>query len=180
MITARAASPSDASALQHRGSASIRLKFSAIRDSGVANSSSRKNRPSSSIAALGVDRHYLDSARQSSAHRHDAWPCRRMADSLHAMAVRVQHERAVVVGMILWSQPRRTTVASATGKRRRIKSVYRPAIGSAKTQMRARNWSFDFAFLGDRKFDTERTRCSTIVRASVLAEVNDAYKPERA
>ena len=128
----------------------------------------------------GFDRHYLDSARQSSAHRHDAWACGRMADSLHAMAVRVQHKRAVVVGMILWSQPRRTTVASATGKRRRIKSVYRPAIGSAKTQVRARNWSFDFAFLGDRKFDTERTRCSTIVRASVLAEVNDAYKPERA
>src|SRR5262249_20637782 len=81
---------------------------------------------------------------------------------------------------ILWPQRRRTTVAPATGKRRRIKSVYRRAIGSAKTQMRARNWSFDFGFLGDRKFDTERTRCSTIVRASVLAEVNDADKPERA
>jgi hypothetical protein len=85
-----------------------------------------------------------------------------MADGLNAMTVRVQHGSAVVVGMILWPQPRRTTVAPATGKRRRMKSVYRLAIGSAKTQMCARNWRFD------------------LIRASFLAEVIDAYKPERA
>ena len=70
-----------------------------------------------------------------------------MADGVNAMTVRVQHESAVVVGMISWPQPRRTTVVPATGKRGGIKSVYRLAIGSTKTQMRAKKWSFDFAFL---------------------------------
>ena len=103
-----------------------------------------------------------------------------MADCLNAMTVGVQHESAVIVVVILGPQPRRTIVAPATSERRRVKGVYCLASGSAEAEMRARNWGFDFGFAGDRKFDTERARCSTIIGAAAIAEVDGAYKPERA
>jgi hypothetical protein len=43
----------------------------------------------------------------------------------------------------LEAQPGRTIVAPAGGQRCRVKGVYRPATGSTKAEMRARNWSFD-------------------------------------
>jgi hypothetical protein len=46
--------------------------------------------------------------------------------------------------------------------------------------MRAGNWGFDLGFIGDRKFDTERDRRSTIIGAAALAEVDNAYKSGRA
>ena len=69
------------------------------------------------------------------------------------MTVGVQHKSAVVVGVVLGPQPGRTIVTPASGKRRRVKGVYRFAARSAETEMSARNWGFDCYFLGDRKFD---------------------------
>ena len=103
-----------------------------------------------------------------------------MAHCLNAMTVGVQHERAVIVGVILGSQPRDAIIAPASGKRRRIKGVYRRATGSAEAEMGTRNRGFDHGFVGDRKFDAERARCSTIIGATALTEVDDAYKAERA
>ena len=85
----------------------------------------------------------------------DYWAFRRMADCLNAMTVGVQHESAVIVGVIVAPQPRRTIVAPASGERRRVKRIYRLSTGSAEAEMRARNWGFDLGFVGDRKFDTE-------------------------
>ena len=76
-----------------------------------------------------------------------------MADGLNAMTVGVQHKSAVVVGVILGPQPRRTIVAPASSERRRVKGIYRFAAGSAEAEMRARNWCFDPGFPGDRKLD---------------------------
>jgi hypothetical protein len=131
------------------------------------------------IASFG--RHVFDLDRQSSL------PCglndrafRRVADGLNAMTVGVQHKSAVIVGVILGPQPRRTIVAPASSERRRVKGVYRFAAGSAEAEMRARNWGFDLGFPGDRKLDPERARCITVIGATILAEVDDTHKPERA
>jgi hypothetical protein len=110
----------------------------------------------------------------------DYWTFRRMADCLNAMTVGVQHESAVIVGVIVGPQPRRTIVAPATGERRRVKRIYRLTTGSAEAEMRARNWGFDLGFVSDRKFDTERARGSTVIGAAATAEVDNAHKPERA
>jgi hypothetical protein len=59
-----------------------------------------------------------------------------MADCLNAMTIGVQHESTVVVGVIVGPQPRRAIVATAGGERRRVKGVYRLAIGGAEAEMR--------------------------------------------
>jgi hypothetical protein len=59
-----------------------------------------------------------------------------VADGLNAMTVWVQHESAVIVGVILGPQPRRTVVAPASSEGRRVKGVYRFAAGSAEAEMR--------------------------------------------
>jgi hypothetical protein len=82
--------------------------------------------------------------------------------------------------VIFGPQPWRTIVNPTSGERRFVKGVYRATIGSAEAEMRARNWGFDLGFIGDRKFDTERARRSTIIGAAALAEVDNAYKSERA
>jgi hypothetical protein len=94
------------------------------------------------------------------------------------MTVGIQHESAVIVGVIFGPQPWRTIVTPTSGERRFVKSVYRLTIGSAEAEMRAGNWSFDVGFIGDRKFNTERARRSTIIGAA--AEVDNARKPEPA
>jgi hypothetical protein len=108
------------------------------------------------------------------------WPLRRMADCLNAVTVGIQHESAVIVGVIFGPRPWRTIVTPASGERRFVKGVHRLTIGSAEAEMRAGNWGFDLGFIGDRKFDTKRARRSTIIGAATLAEVDNAYKSERA
>ena len=44
--------------------------------------------------------------------------------------------------------------------------------------MRARNW--DLGFVSNREFDTKRSRCSTVIRATAHAEIDDTHKPKRA
>jgi hypothetical protein len=103
-----------------------------------------------------------------------------MADCFDAMTVGVQHESAVVVGVILGPQPGRTIVAPAGGERSCVQSIYRSAAGRAETDVLARNWSFDPGFAGYRKLNPDRPRCFTIVGAAIPAEVDDTYKPKRA
>ena len=110
----------------------------------------------------------------------DDWAIRRVADCLNAMTVGIQHESAVIVGVIFGPQPWRTIVTPTSGERRFVKSVYRLTIGSAEAEMRAGNWGFDLGFVGDRKFDTKGARRSTIIGAAALSEVDNAHKPERA
>jgi hypothetical protein len=98
-----------------------------------------------------------------------------MADSLNAMTVRVQHESAVVAGMILWPQPRRTTVAPATGKRRRMKKASTAWRSGARKHKCARGIG---VLISPSLVIVNSTPSE--VRASVLSEVNDAYKHERA
>jgi hypothetical protein len=52
-----------------------------------------------------------------------------MADCLNAMTVRVQHESAVIVGVIFGPQPWRTIVAPTSGTRRFVKGVNRENLG---------------------------------------------------
>src|SRR6516162_10102312 len=126
-------------------------------ESGMANSSSRKNRASSSIAVSLVSTVtiWISLGKLYPRGKYD-WPLRRVADCLDAMTVGIQHERAVIVGVIFGPQPWRTIVTPTSGERRFVKSVYRATIGSAEAKMRAGNWGFDLGFIGDRKFDAER------------------------
>jgi hypothetical protein len=94
------------------------------------------------------------------------------------MTVRVQHESAIIVGVVVGPQPRPTIIAPASSERRRVEGIYRWAIGGAEAKMRTRNWGFDIMFASDRKFNTERAWGRTIVRSAARTEVDDAYEPE--
>src|SRR5205085_12239159 len=107
----------------------------------------------------------------------DRWAGRRVADCFDAMTVRVRHERAVVFGVIVRPQSRRATVSTSTCEGRGVKGIDRGPVGSAKTDMRARDRRLHASFAGDGEFDAKRSRCSTVVPASPLAEINDAYEP---
>jgi hypothetical protein len=69
------------------------------------------------------------------AGRDDGWAGRRMADRLDAMSVGIQHKRAVVIGVIVQPESRRTIVATPTRKRRPVKGIDRRAVGSAKADV---------------------------------------------
>src|SRR5262249_28669682 len=113
------------------------------------------------------------------ARSEDHWADRRMADCLDAMTVGIQHEGAVIVGVIMRPKPRRAIVAPPKGKRRHMKGINRRAVGSEETEMRAGTGRPHLGFAGDGEFDTERAWCCAIVGAAALAEIDDAYQPER-
>ena len=60
-----------------------------------------------------------------------------MADGFDIVAVGVDDESAVVVGVIVQSQARRTVVARARGQRGRMERVDGGAIGRGEGQMQA-------------------------------------------
>jgi len=61
----------------------------------------------------------------------------RVTDRLDAMAVGIEHEGAVIVGVILRPEPRRAVVAPAGGERRRMERAHRRAVGRTEAEMRA-------------------------------------------
>ena len=95
------------------------------------------------------------------------------------MAVGIQREGAVIVGVVMRPKRRRASVASIGGERRHMKGVDRRSVGSPEAEMRAGNGRPHLGFTGDGEFYAERPRCGAIVGAASLAEVNDAYEPER-
>src|SRR5438445_5253069 len=99
-----------------------------------------------------------------------------MADCLDAMTVWIQHEGAVIIGVIMRPKPGRAIVAPATSKRRRVKGVDRRAVGGAKADVGAGNGRPHFGFAGDAEFDTERPRCGAIIRTATVAEIDDTYE----
>src|SRR5215510_12858128 len=113
------------------------------------------------------------------ATRDDGRAGRRVTDRLDAMAVRVQHEGAVVIGVIVRPKPGLAVVAPPMRKRHRVKSVDRGAVGSAKADMRAGNGGPHLGFAGDREFDTGRSGRATIIGTAALAKINDTHEPKR-
>jgi hypothetical protein len=102
-----------------------------------------------------------------------------MTDCLDAMTVGVQHERAIVIGVIVRPKPGRAVVAPPMRKRRRVKGVDRGAVGSAKADMRAGYRCPHLGFAGDREFHTGRSGRGTIIGTAALAEINDTHEPKR-
>jgi hypothetical protein len=99
------------------GSASIRSKFSTMRDRGVTNPSSRKKRTSSSIAAPRVLTVTipisLDNDLSGGSNDRAFW---RISDCFNAMTIGVQHKSAVIIGVVLGAQPGRTIVPPTGGQ----------------------------------------------------------------
>jgi hypothetical protein len=122
--------------------------------------------------------HHLNFAGLALARGEDHWARRRMADRLDAMTIWIQHESAVIVGVIMRPKPGRHRRAP-TGKRRRMKGIDSRAIGSEEAEMRAGNGRPHLGFAGDGEFDTKRARCCAIIGAAALAEIDDAYGPEQ-
>src|SRR5262249_51815097 len=112
--------------------------------------------------------------------REDRRTLRRMAYGLDAVAVRIEYEGAVVVGVVVRAQPRRAVVASAFGQCRGVKSLDRLAIGSTEAEMRAGNGRSDVGFACDGEFHAEGARHRAVVRAAAIAEIDDANEPEGA
>jgi hypothetical protein len=99
-----------------------------------------------------------------------------MTDRLDTVTIGIQHEGAVIVGVIVRPQAGRAVVAPAARKRGRVKGVDRGAVGSAKADMGAGNGRSHLGFVGDGEFDTERPRCGTIIRTATVAEISDTYE----
>ena len=77
-----------------------------------------------------------------------------VADGFDAVAVRVEHERAVVACMVLRPQARGTVVATAAGQRRVVKRDDGIAIASQETDMHAAR-RHNAGLLRDREFDSQ-------------------------
>src|SRR5437660_8202928 len=92
-------------------------------------------------------------ASRALARSDEDWAGRCMTDRLDAMSIRVQHEGAVIIGVIMRPKPGRAIVAPATSKRRRVKGVDRRAVGGAKADVGAGNGRPHFGFAGDAEFD---------------------------
>ena len=60
-----------------------------------------------------------------------------MAHRLEAVAVRVEHERSVVAGMVVWSQAGRAIAAAARGERGAEERVNRRPVGSLERDVLA-------------------------------------------
>src|SRR5258708_2261236 len=119
-----------------------------------------------------------DAAPRCIARMRTARVARRVTDRLDAMTVGIQHERAVIVGVIVRPKPRRAIVASPTRKRCRVKGIDRGAVGSAKADMCAGDGRPHLGFASDGKFDTGRPWCGTIIGTAALVEINDANESE--
>ena len=102
-----------------------------------------------------------------------------MANCLDAMAIGILHEGAIVVGMIVCPKPGGAIIPPAGGERSPVKGVYRRAVGSAETQMRAWDRCSQSSLAGDGKFDAKGTGCRTIIGAAAFAEIDDADQPQR-
>jgi hypothetical protein len=109
----------------------------------------------------------------------DGRATRRVTDRLDAMTVGIQHERAIVIGVIVRPKPRRAVVAPPTRKRCRMKGIDCGAVGSAKADMCAGDGRPHLGFASDGEFNTWRPRCCAIIGTATLAEINDAYEPKR-
>lgn len=99
-----------------------------------------------------------------------------MTNRLDAMTVGIQHESAVVVGVILRPKPGRAVVAPPGRERCHVKSVNRGAVGSEEADVRAGNRRPHLGFVGDGEFDAGRPRCGAIVGTTAFAEINDAHE----
>jgi hypothetical protein len=72
----------------------------------------RSHLPGSSTADAASSRIKRKRTTTGLAGRDDGWAGRRMADRLDAMSIGIQHKRAVVIGVIVQPESRRTIVAA--------------------------------------------------------------------
>ena len=106
------------------------------------------------------------------------WCVRGVTNSLDAVTFGIEHERGIVIGVILRPKPRRTVIPPASKKRGCMELLHGRAAGCAEADMGAWYWSSHIPFACDRKFDPEGPRCSAVVRATG-AEINDTGQSER-
>jgi hypothetical protein len=81
--------------------------------------------------------------------------------------------------VIIGPKTRHAIVSPACGERGHVKGVDRRPIWGAEAEMRAGDRHPHLGFAGNRELDAQRARCCAIVGAAALAEIYDAYKPER-
>jgi hypothetical protein len=91
------------------------------------------------------------------------------------VAIRIEREGAVIVGVIVRPQSRRTVIAAARSKGGGEKRAHRGAAVRKEAQMRARR---RLHLCGDGRLHAERTWSRTIVRPAP-AEIDDPYQAER-
>jgi hypothetical protein len=104
---------------------------------------------------------------------------RRVAHRLDAMAVGVEHERAVIVGVILRPQPRLAVIAAAGSKCRRVKRIDSRAVRCAETKMCPGDWGRYLGFAGNGEFDAKHARRSAVIRSTPCTKIDDAHESER-
>jgi hypothetical protein len=106
------------------------------------------------------------------------WALRRMADRLDAMAVRIQHEGAVIIGVVVRPKPRRAIVAPAGGERRSVKGENRRSVGRSEAEMGAADRRPHLSFASDGEFYAKRAGYRTVVGAAAVPEVDDTHEPK--
>src|SRR5438045_3587997 len=104
-------------------------------------------------------------------------PFRRMTDRLDAVAIGIEDECTIIARVILRPQSRRPVVATSIVDCQAMKLPDRRAVVRAKTQVHALR-GLDAALGGDRELHAERPRRRSIVRAAVVAEIDDPHEAE--
>jgi hypothetical protein len=98
-----------------------------------------------------------------------------LADRLDAMSIGIQHKRAVVIGVIVQPESRRTIVAAPTRKRRRVKGIDRRA-ESAKADVCTGNRRPHVGFARDGEFDARRRHGREPAAWLVLRRTDDVLQ----
>ena len=102
-----------------------------------------------------------------------------MTDRFDAVAIRIAHERAVVVGTVLRPRPGRPVIAAAGRQCCGMKGTHRPPIGRAEAEMCAGNRGSQFRLAGNGELNAKRSRRRTVIGAAAIAEIDYAHEPER-
>ena len=102
-----------------------------------------------------------------------------MTHRFDSMTIWIEYEGAVVVGVILWPEPRRAIIPSAGLKRRDVEVSHGPSARRTETDMGAWRRRPDLGLARDRKFDPEGPRGGAVVGPAAGAEIDDADQSER-
>lgn len=101
-----------------------------------------------------------------------------VAHCLDPVAVGIERESGIIVGVIFGPKSRRATVPPAGEQCRRVEVPHGRAGGCAEADMTARCRPPHHAFARDRKFNPEGARRGSVVRAAAVPEINYADQPE--
>jgi hypothetical protein len=103
---------------------------------------------------------------------------RGMAHRLDAVTIGIEHECAIIVGVVLGSKSRCAIIPATGAKCGGVEILHRAATWGPEADMGSWHGRFHIRFAGDRKFNPGRSRRSAVIGAA--GKIDDANQPQRA